>query len=103
MSDPIVPDELKARAIVEDGTIKVMSPSPMPGEPQAQRRREDIASYSGEWVVLIGGVLTWLSTFFVDMAAFESWSQILTPKFVGLHVGQLAGVIAAIVAAKRIK
>lgn len=99
-----MPDETNPTPVVLPGAEnKVLSPSPTPGAALPTRRAEDTASYSGEWSVLIGGILTWLSTFFIDMAAFESWREVVTPKFMALHVGQLAGVVAAIVAAKRIK
>ncbi len=99
-----MPDQTNpAPVVLPHAQDQVLSPSPTPGEPMPTRRTEDTATYSGEWSVLIGGVLTWLSMFFIDMAAFESWSEVMTPKFLALHVGQLAGVIAAIVAAKRIK
>lgn len=81
----------------------VYSPSPVPGQPDPQRRSEDTKSYAVEWGIVIGGVALWGSTFLVDMAAYETWSEIMTPKFMGLHLGQLLGVIAATLGAKRIK
>ena len=81
----------------------VFSPSPVPGQPDPQRRAEDTKSYAFEWGVVLSGVLLWAATFLTDMASYDTWAEITTPKFIGVHVGQLVGVISAIVGAKRIK
>jgi hypothetical protein len=73
------------------------------GAPLPQRRVEDTKSYAGEWTVLLTALLTWATTFCFDMAETESLAQVLTLKFMALHVGQLFAVTTAIVSAKRIR
>lgn len=89
--------------VMEGQQPQVFSPSPVPGAPPPQRRAEDTKSYAGEWTVLLIALLGWATTFMLDMAEFESWTQIWTPKFVGVHIGQLFSVTAAVIAAKRIR
>jgi hypothetical protein len=82
---------------------QVLSPSPVPGKELPQRRAEDVKSYTGEWTVLLLGILGWATTFFIDASQNETWAEITSPKFMALHVGQLFSVMTAIIAAKRMK
>lgn len=82
---------------------KVYSPSPEPGEPAPKRRMEDTKSYAGEWTVLIIALLGWASTFCLDMAQEETFSAMMTTKFMGTHIAQLLSVTVSVLAAKRIK
>lgn len=82
---------------------RMYSPSPKPGRQLPKRRQEDTKSYGIEWTFLIAGLATYLATLGADMTKYESWSQMATPGFIGTHMGQLMGVIVAIVSAKRMK
>jgi hypothetical protein len=82
---------------------KTFSPSPDDAHPLPQRRAEDTKSYVGEWTILLLALLGWATTFCVDAAQNETWEQIINPKFVMLHIGQLFSVMTAIFAAKRMK
>lgn len=79
------------------------SPSPNDAEQLPKRRTEDTKSYVGEWSVLLVALGGWAITFCVDMAAYETFDQIWTPKFIGVHVGQLFTVTVSVLAAKRIR
>lgn len=103
MPDELTPPPQPENIVVERAQPKVYSPSPDPGMPQPKRRTEDTKNYVGEWAVLIIALLGWAVTFTTDMAAYEEWSQILTPKFIGLHSAQLFSVTVAVLAAKRIR
>lgn len=82
---------------------QVLSPSPVPGQELPQRRAEDTATYSNEWIILIIALLTWAGAFCFDMANEETFAAMLTPKFIGTHAAQLAAAIVSVLAAKRIK
>lgn len=82
---------------------KTFSPSPDPASPLPQRRTEDTKTYAGEWTVLLLALLGWASTFCLDMAQEESFANMMTPSFLGTHIGQLFSVMAAVTAAKRIR
>lgn len=97
MPDPMEP------VTIDRAQPQVLSPSPVPGQELPQRRAADTANYSGEWTVLVLGILGWLTTFFMDAAQNESWADITAPKFMALHVAQLFSVVISIVAAKRMK
>lgn len=71
-------------------------------EPTWKRRREDKQNKAGIWTVLIIAVLMWATTFCLDMATYETFSQVWTPKFIGIHIGQLFSVTVSILAAKRL-
>lgn len=77
----------------------------MPFKPNVppMRRRDDNTSNVGEWTVLTLALLGFALTFCIDMATYESFAEMLTPKFIGLHAGQLLTVLISVVAAKRIK
>lgn len=96
-------DEQNPKADAVEVGGKTFSPSPDPAGPLPKRRTEDTKSYAGEWTVLIIAVLGWATTFCVDMAAYETFDDVLTPKFLGVHIGQLFSVTVSIIAAKRLK
>ena len=95
-------DDLKPITIT-NAQPQVLSPSPVPGEELPKRRAEDTATYTNEWIILISALSVWGVSFFADMAAYETWNEMLTPKFIGIHGGQLVGAVVAVVAAKRMK
>lgn len=61
----------------------------------------DSPQHGLRWTIGIAG-LTWLGTFFYDIAAYESFREIWTPHFLGLHVSQLVSVVVAVLAARRL-
>lgn len=71
--------------------------------PLPQRRSEDGKTYAGAWTVLWVGLAAWAGAFFLDLATYETFTAILTPRFWGIHLSQLMGVIASVLAAKRIR
>lgn len=97
-----MPDDLQP-VTIQRAQPQVLSPSPVPGQELPQRRSEDTKSYTGEWTVLLLGILGWATTFFIDASQNETWKEITSPKFMALHVGQLFSVMTAIIAAKRMK
>lgn len=98
-----IPQALQPVTVATTEGAKVMSPTPIPGEPQPQRRQEDTRSYSGEWTILGLALLTWASTFFAEIAQVKTWAELQTPAFLGTHVAQVCGVVLSVFAAKRIK
>jgi hypothetical protein len=101
--DPVAapPQNPVADPIVRKGSV--FSPSPDPGEPLPKRRMEDTKSYAGEWTVLLIAIGTWGVTFLTEIATFETWAQLTTPRVLGLHMAQLLSTITSVVAAKRIR
>ena len=89
--------------VVHRAQPQVYSPSPEPGHSMPQRRVEDTKSYTGEWTVLLLALLTWASSFCVDMAQEESFQNMMTPNFVGTHIAQLFSVTVSVLAAKRLR
>ena len=83
--DPMMPPPVR----IPDSQPTVYSPSPVPGQPAPQRRAEDTKTYAGEKSVLAVALLGWASMFMADMAAFETWDSVMTPGFIGVHIGQL--------------
>ncbi len=73
------------------------------GESLPQRRVEDTSSQVGHWTVLALALLGWAASFCLDMATFESFQEVLTPKFLGVHISQLFSVTLAVVTAKRMR
>lgn len=100
-----MPDPVQTTENVEmpDAQPQILSPSPVPGQELPKRRAEDTKSYAGEWTVLLMAIAGWATTFFIDAAQNETWEQVMSPKFLALHVGQLFSVTTAIFAAKRMK
>lgn len=66
------------------------------------KRRED-RSQTGTQIALLLGVLAWAGAFCTDMAAYETFTQVWTPKFLGIHFAQLAAFLGSLVAARRLQ
>jgi hypothetical protein len=95
--------EMPPNIVVAGAQEQVFSPSPVPGQPAPQRRAEDTDSQMGHWTVLSLALLGWAASFCLDMASFESFKEVLTPKFLGVHISQLFSVTLAVVTAKRMR
>lgn len=76
--------------------------SPPPPAAWKQRRRDD-GPQLGTKIVLLVAVCGWAGTFCTDMAVFESFAQVLTPKFLGVHFAQLFFYLASVYAARRLQ
>ena len=75
----------------------------MTGQHLPQRRTEDTDSQVGHWTILAVALMGWAASFCLDMATFENFNDVLTPKFLGVHISQLFSVTLAVVTAKRMR